>query len=174
MVIAVGALLPFTSISTQANPPETAPPPPPAFRPPSPPPPPPSRGPGPGKESRREAEAPARPENHDRRNSRHREHAVSTDLDVLDRILAMPPEQLTRIREAIERIEGMSPEKRNEIRDRLNQFRDLSPEQRQKMREHWRAMSPEDRAEKMKELQDHHWKEFFSEPEEEDHSSAPE
>jgi hypothetical protein len=91
---------------------------------------------------------------------------VGGDLLVLERLLSMPPEHLARIREAIERIEQMNPEERAEMRDRLRQFRHLSPEQRERMREQWREMTPEERRERVKELREKHWEEFFGDEEE--------
>ncbi len=109
----------------------------------------------------------------ERREHRGRDSGVASDLLVLDRILAMPPEQLTRIREAIERVEKMSEEERKDMRDRLHEFRHLSPERRQEMREKWRKMTPEERRAKVQEIRDRHWREFFSESEDEELTEKP-
>jgi uncharacterized damage-inducible protein DinB len=92
---------------------------------------------------------------------------------VLDRLLSMPPEYLTRIRQAIERIEEMTEEERQSMRERLREFRHFSPEQRQAMRDQWRQMSPEERREKVRELRERHWDQFFGEQEKEGESSTP-
>lgn len=88
------------------------------------------------------------------------------DMVVLDRLLTMPPEHLARIRRAIEQIEAMSPEEREALRDRLRDFRHIDPEERQKIRERWRAMSPEERRESIREMRERRWQDVFEQPKE--------
>lgn len=97
-------------------------------------------------------ERPARPE-------------VPGDLLMLDRLLAMPSEELGRMRESIERIEAMSPEEREALRERLREFRHIPPAKRQKMRQKWREMSPEERRERMREFRERRWEKLFEEEE---------
>lgn len=86
---------------------------------------------------------------------------ASDEMAVLDRILAMPPDQLARVRRAIEQIEGMEPEEREAIRARLWDFRQISPEERHKMREKWKELSPEERREHVQQMRERRWENVF-------------
>lgn len=83
------------------------------------------------------------------------------EMAVLDRLLAMPSDQLARVRHAVEQIEAMDPEEREALRDRLNAFRKISPEDRQKMREKWRNMTSEERHEHVKKMRERRWDDVF-------------
>jgi hypothetical protein len=86
---------------------------------------------------------------------------ASDEMAVLDHILAMPPDQLARVRRAIEQIEGMEPKEREAIRARLRDFRQISPEERHKMREKWKELSPEERREHVQQMRERHWENVF-------------
>ncbi len=52
------------------------------------------------------------------------------EIQMLRRILELPPERLSRIRGAIEKMERMPPEARRDFADRLAKFENASPEER--------------------------------------------
>lgn len=62
---------------------------------------------------------------------------------IVERLLAMSPEQLAAIRSALEQIEAMSPEEREALRQRLHEFRELSEAKRQELRRSWESTAPE-------------------------------
>ncbi|MFM9001307.1 MAG: hypothetical protein ACKORB_06750 [Opitutia bacterium] len=52
------------------------------------------------------------------------------EIQMLRRILELPPERLSRIRGAIEKMERMPPEVRREFAERLAKFENASPDER--------------------------------------------
>lgn len=84
------------------------------------------------------------------------------EMAVLDRLLAMPPDELSRMRRAIEQIETMAPNEREALRERLRDFRQISPEDRKKMREKWRELSPEERHEHVQKMRERRWENVFN------------
>lgn len=144
------------------SPPGVRPPAPPKFkgRPPAPP------------EGAADEPPPPQPEKEERRGHR-RGMDGADDMAMLDRLLAMPPEQLSRVRQALERIEAMEPEEREALRQRLRDFRSISPEKRQEMREQWRDMSPEERREHIREMRERRWEKVLEEKEQEEDEETP-
>jgi hypothetical protein len=83
----------------------------------------------------------------------------SRNMALLERVLALSPEELNQLSLTIKRIEAMSPEEREAMRDRVRQFNrlredrrervsraydQLTPEQRQALRRFWADMSEEE------------------------------
>ena len=90
------------------------------------------------------------------------------EMALLDRLLSMPPERLSHLRQTIERVEGMSLEEREELRKKVRHFRHLHPRERSRMfrnweelpketrtllRRHWEGMSHEERRARRHELE---------------------
>jgi hypothetical protein len=102
-------------------------------------------------------------EGDDRRGSRRGAIENANDMAMLDRLLAMPPEQLVRVRQALERIEAMTPEEREVLRERLRAFGEIAPEKRKEIREEWREMSPEERREHIRAMRERRWEGLLEE-----------
>ncbi len=62
-----------------------------------------------------------------------------------ERWQAMSPEQRDQARKGMRRFEHMSPEQREQARALFGAMRGLPPAQRDALRERWRAMTPEQR-----------------------------
>lgn len=92
---------------------------------------------------------------------------IRQQLEQLNELLQMSPQQLRRIRETIEMIERMSPEERSKLRTRLQEFINLSPDlqqeikelaqqvdpgQRSLLRQYWMSLRPEERSAMLEQL----------------------
>ena len=71
-------------------------------------------------------------------------------LDHARRWQSMTPEQRAHARKGMRRWEHMSPEQREHARALFQRMRGMSPEQRRALREQWRAMTPDQRREWMR------------------------
>ena len=67
------------------------------------------------------------------------------EMALLDRLLSMPPDRLSHLRQTIERVEGMSPEEREDIRSKIRHFRRLHPTMRSRMFRNWEELPEETR-----------------------------
>ncbi len=79
---------------------------------------------------------------------------------MLEKLLDMPPEKLTELKQSIERIEAMSLEEKDALRKRISKFKkidpakqnemrkafeNIPPQEREKLRKHWKDLTPEQR-----------------------------